>query len=76
MFLVDSKRLLDVEQKFKLAGVIALNISADGKHPLILLEILLIEFKHPGVLHFSWGHTTESMCIGYLTSYHKEPTVS
>ena len=29
-----------------------------------------------GVLHFSWGHTTESMCIGYLTSYHNEPTVS
>ena len=31
---------------------------------------------HTGVLHFSWGHTTESMCVGYLTSYHNEPTVS
>ena len=27
---VDSKRLLDVEQKFKLAGVIALNVTTDG----------------------------------------------
>lgn len=54
---INSKQLQDVEQKFKLAGVIALNISTDG------------------VLQFSWGHTTESMCIGYLSSYHKEPTV-
>ena len=29
--ILDSKRLLDVEQKFKLAGVIALNVSKDGK---------------------------------------------
>ena len=27
----DSKRLLDVEQKFKLAGVIALNLTTDGQ---------------------------------------------
>ena len=28
---VDSKMLLDVEQKFKLAGVIALNVTTDGE---------------------------------------------
>lgn len=26
------------------------------------------------VLHFSWGHTTESMCIGFMAAAHKEPT--
>ena len=34
--ILDSKRLLDVEQKFKLAGVIALNVSKDGKDSLVL----------------------------------------
>ena len=26
------------------------------------------------VLQFSWGHTTESMCIGFMSGTHKDPT--
>lgn len=26
------------------------------------------------VLQFSWGHTTESMCIGFMAGSHGDPT--
>ena len=29
-----------------------------------------------GAIHFSWGHTMESMCIGYMVDYFKEPVVN
>ena len=29
-----------------------------------------------GAVHFAWGHTTESMCIGYMCASQKEPAVS
>lgn len=39
-----------------------------------LAGAIVFSLTTDNVLHFSWGHTTESMCIGFMASAHKAPT--
>jgi taspase (threonine aspartase 1) len=43
-----------------------------------LAGVIVVALNHQGGVEFCWGHTTESMCIGYCSSpslnHHTEPT--
>lgn len=59
-YTVDSRRLLDVEQKFKLAGVIALNISMDGMHYLVYKFFI----EHSLKINDYYAYRSSSLLLG------------
>ncbi len=74
---LDSEILSMVDQRLKLAGVIALSLTANGRSERNYAALLhLIGRCLSGDVQLSWGHTTESMCVGYMSHSHKKPTVS